>query len=402
VPTEPSLGFWRSLSRSSLLVFAGAVFFTFSAIGFVTDMQSLGQLRPPALAASVLLSGLPAIAYAWLGLFARGRRRVAGIALTLALQVTAYLLVFRLFPPASRASIPADVRAALGPRMMASGFGCIASLSLGYVLFVLLINREGARYFRWKAEVDLAAAIHRELVPPVALRAGDLEFYGVSEPATEVGGDLIDVVDGGGRWVAYIADVAGHGVAPGVVMGMVKSAARMALAAGPADLLDRLNRVLHPLRGPQMFVTFAYVAADDDGLEYGIAGHPPILRCTARGEIEELPVRNVALGILAEHPFVTGRVRWAPGDTLLLVTDGLIEVEDARGQELGLTRLGEVLAEHAGAPLARIAEAILEAACRHGPRRDDQSLLLVRRLHAATAPPEAPSPEPGGAVRAHS
>jgi serine phosphatase RsbU (regulator of sigma subunit) len=51
-------------------------------------------------------------------------------------------------------------------------------------------------------------------------------------PSSEVGGDLIDVAGSEENWVAYLADVSGHGVAPGVVMGMVKSAARMLLSSG--------------------------------------------------------------------------------------------------------------------------------------------------------------------------
>jgi serine phosphatase RsbU (regulator of sigma subunit) len=66
---------------------------------------------------------------------------------------------------------------------------------------------------------------------------------------------------------------------PGVVMGMVKSAARMQLSSTEesAALLEHLNSVLIPIKKPEMFVTFAYLAWNGERLQYSLAGHPPIL-----------------------------------------------------------------------------------------------------------------------------
>jgi serine phosphatase RsbU (regulator of sigma subunit) len=381
--------FWRGMSRRSMWIFIGAVFFTFATIGFITDMQNLGRMPRVALLLAVLLSGGPAVGYALNGIFGAGmRQRLTFVALSIA-QFALFMLLFRVFPMLPRPQLldRAGLKQ-LQMRIVASGVGCIFSLSAGYALFIVLINREGARYFRMKAEMDLAAEIHKQLVPPIAAAAGGFEFYGRSEASSEVGGDLIDVVVTGGseeganepRWVAYIADVAGHGVAPGVVMGMVKSAARMQLTA-PADgagaFLDRLNAVLYPLRAPQMFVTFAYVAAAADGLEYGVAGHPAILHATAGG-VKELASENLPLGILPENRFITGRTRCAPGDLLLMLTDGLLEVEDKAGNEFGGERVKELLQQNAGRPLEQIAGAITGAVQQHGGRNDDQSLLLIR------------------------
>src|ERR1700738_5695490 len=108
----------------------------------------------------------------------------------------------------------------------------------------------------------LATEIHHVLVPAIEARIGDFEFYGRSWPSGEVGGDLIDVFQDGQKWVAYIADVSGHGVAPGVVTGMVKSAARMLLSSGDdaTHLAPRLNEVIYPLKNSDMFVTLCFIA----------------------------------------------------------------------------------------------------------------------------------------------
>ena len=82
-------------------------------------------------------------------------------------------------------------------------------------------------------------------VPTIDIKSDGFEFYGRSLPSGEVGGDLVDVFQTDRGWIAYIADVSGHGVAPGVVMGMVKGAARMQLSSTEesAALLEHLNDI---------------------------------------------------------------------------------------------------------------------------------------------------------------
>ena len=133
-----------------------------------------------------------------------------------------------------------------------------------------MVISDGRRYYVVHAEMVLASEIHRVLVSPVDTKIGRFEFHGRSLPSGEVGGDLINVFQDDRGWIAYIADVSGHGVARGVVTSMVKSAARMQLSSREksAELLGRLNSVLHLIRKPEMFVTFAYLAWNGERLEY--------------------------------------------------------------------------------------------------------------------------------------
>ena len=224
-------------------------------------------------------------------------------------------------------------------RLNLSGLVNILAMILGYGCFVFVSITEGRRYFRVHAEMELATEIHHVLVPAIADRIGDFEFYGQSLPSSEVGGDLIDLVQDDQGWIAYIADVSGHGVAPGVVMGMVKSAARMRLSSSKTDvgLLESLNSILYPITKPEMFVTFAYLAWNGERLEYSLAGHPAILHYhAATQEISEVACSNLPLGMFDRQPFVSGTVGCAPDDLFLLLTDGLIEVTDKQGEEFGL------------------------------------------------------------------
>jgi sigma-B regulation protein RsbU (phosphoserine phosphatase) len=239
--------------------------------------------------------------------------------------------------------------ARLQSRLTLDGLTIMFAVGLGYGCFLYVTVTEGRRYLRVQAEMELAAEIHHVIVPPIEAKMGAFEFYGRSVPSGEVGGNLIDVAGSEENWVAYVADVSGHGVAPGAVMGMVKSAARMLLSSGDDSrhLLPRLNEVLYPLKKPDMFVTFCFIAKNGDGLRAGLAGHPPILRFSARtGEITPLEGRNMPLGILPSGDFATSEIQTERGEMFTLYTDGLLEAANAAGEEFGIKRLQEELQKH--------------------------------------------------------
>src|SRR5262249_41553866 len=101
-----------------------------------------------------------------------------------------------------------------------------------------------------------------------------------SIPSTEMGGDLIDVVESDGRLLAYIADISGHGLPAGQLMGMLKTAMRVSRQLGqePVAMLESVDRVLPTVKEPNMYATLALMSFDDSSeAEYSLAGHPPIL-----------------------------------------------------------------------------------------------------------------------------
>jgi serine phosphatase RsbU (regulator of sigma subunit) len=266
-------------------------------------------------------------------------------------------------------------------RLIFDGIATTVAIGLGYACFVYVSITEARRYAHAHAEMVLATEIHRVLVPAIDTRIGNFEFYGRSFPSGEVGGDLIDVFQHEGGWIAYIADVSGHGVAPGVVMGMVKSAARMQLSSAEksATLLERLNFVLQPIKKPEMFVTLAYLAWNGKHLEHSLAGHPPILHYhAATKEISEVACSNLPVGMFNGLEFVSESVQCVPDDLFLLLTDGLLDVENAKNEEFGLPAVKAVLSAYAGNPLNITLQAILDATNNHGRATDDRSMLLVR------------------------
>src|SRR5688572_4535649 len=360
----------RTLPARQLLPLWAAIFSTFSMLGFSVDLLNRGRQQNLELALNVVASGAFAIVYARLALSARRWP----VAVVLAVQIAFISVVSRVFPPLS--DTPPG-------RLVLDAVGTIVTVLVGYTMFLRFINSTAARYLLAQAEITVARDIHRVLVPPVDCRIGRYEFLGRSEASGEVGGDLVDVVDDAGGWLAYVADVSGHGVGPGVVMGLCKSAMRMRVrgAGGIGPLLEDVHTVVMPLKPPAMFVTIACVRGGmDNRLECAVAGHLPILR-VRDGRVEEVTEPQFAVGMFDRTTFGSQAVDALPGDLFALLTDGVIEVFDGDTRELGLDWAKQVLATDHHRPLAAIADRLLGGARAHGPQTDDQTLLLIRLGH---------------------
>jgi sigma-B regulation protein RsbU (phosphoserine phosphatase) len=192
------------------------------------------------------------------------------------------------------------------------------------------------------------------------------------------------VVGGDGRWMAYAADVSGHGVASGTLMAMFKSAARsqLMIRMDPQALLTDLNQVIFELKRSSMFITCCCLSYQSDGgMRFTLAGHLPILQYrAATGAVDELAIRHLPLGMFEGQRYETASVRYERGDVFALLTDGLTEVFDAGDAEFGLARVKTALAASGSRPLGDIFTHLIGEVRRHGPQTDDQSILLVRCL----------------------
>lgn len=375
--------YWQRFPQKSMLLFLLGVFFIFSTTGIANDIMSLGRQTTLHYVLGILLGGLGATGYAVAGFVLRKKFWKAFFPI-LIVQTALNNLLPRAMP---NLPYPTNLDTAgiaqLQRRLDLDGYALIAAMVLGYVCFLLVTITEGRRYFRVQAEVELATEVHHVLVPAIAARIGEFEFYGRSLPSGEVGGDLIDLAGSEENWVAYVADVSGHGVAPGVVMGMVKSAARMLLSSGDdaSHLARRLNEVLYPLKKPDMFVTFCFIAKTKEGLRVGLAGHPAILHFSAStNEVTQLQCPNMPLGILPSGEFESSEIQSSSGSVFALYTDGFQETANEAGEEFGIGRLQAEFKRHGKEPLEAIYRALLESVTRHGVQFDDRSLLLIRRL----------------------
>lgn len=257
---------------------------------------------------------------------------------------------------------------------------------ISYLFFISFIRGQARDALRMQNELELAQGIQKTLVPPVEVHTAEYDVYGVSRPSERVGGDLVDVVSSANGTIAYVADVAGHGLSAGILMGMLKTATRTALLEPlgaeerlPA-LFHRLDRVLPEVKERQMYATFAALEIMPAGhLRFALAAHPPLLHYTAENRsVAELSLSQLPIGLVTCQQYVSQAALARPGDLFAIVTDGILETCNAAGEEFGLARTKDLLAQHCDVPLPRLAGRILDAVQAFGKQVDDQTLLLVR------------------------
>lgn len=359
---------------SRLRLFAAA-FFAFSSLGFIVDALQPEVYPTGFTLLSAAGSGALAVAYLYSAAF---DRRWMWLTIVVQFVFLALLIVYQ--PDGQLLS--AATAGTIQTKLMVDGLGCLAALIGSYTAFMSFIEKEDARYVRTHADIALAGEIHRHLVPVVAGTTERFEFHGMSLPSEVVGGDLVDLVRLDRGWIGYIADVSGHGVSSGLLLGIVKSAVRTRLQQGAT--LDRLvtdvNRVVFDLSKPNMFVTLSAVFCDDaDRLTFATVGHLPILHYRADTTlIEELTTAQAALGMFEDTTFTAAALTPRSGDIYALVTDGLTEVFNGNDAELGLEPLKQMIRAHASRPLSDIAEHLVNLSRGYGAQQDDQTVLLIR------------------------
>jgi sigma-B regulation protein RsbU (phosphoserine phosphatase) len=255
----------------------------------------------------------------------------------------------------------------------------------------LALAMEAAERRRLEQELALARRIQVALLPDRLPEVPGWELYGGNIPSRGVSGDYYEVLtrSDGRECVLMIADVAGKGMAASLL-----TVSLQALSAGPVEdglppdeICARLSRQLYRRTPPEKYATaFLGILEPATGrLRYTNAGHNPPLILRASGEAEELGSTGVPLGLLPHAPYSAGEAALAPGDVLVLYTDGLVEAESPEGNEYGLERLKAVCRREKGETCGGLAHALgrdLEDFARGVPFADVRTLVLARRLEA--------------------
>jgi len=368
--------YWRAMPirRSAKLLVA--VFFTLSGVAFFADLMNSGSYP----LWGILLLGCVSGGLSVLMLLAHVRYP-RFLLPTPALMVVGLILAL-IFLPKRPGIIQPE---AAHQRIIFDAVGLFSAMLLGYRFFVGFAITEGLAHVQLQTELALAQAIQTTLVPPISYRTAVLEMYGRTIPSEAVGGDLVDVAaSADGAVLAYLADVSGHGIPAGVLMGMVKTAVRQAMEFGqPLPLLlDGINRVLPAVKEPNMYATLAGLFfSSSSEVEYTVAGHLPLLHYRQlENDVIRRSMEQFPLGMFPATSYRSERVNCGPGDLFALVTDGLIETINETEEEFGLDRLEQLLQQNTTKPLEEIFEAILAAVVAHGYQQDDRTVLLVRVL----------------------
>jgi hypothetical protein len=240
---------------------------------------------------------------------------------------------------------------------------------------------------RQRVELETARRIQSSILPELPPRLAGVDIAHAYLPASEVGGDFYDVLAlEDGRLALAVGDVAGHGVSSGLIMSMAKSALAVQVTFNPdvAAVFNTLNRTVYQTARKRLLATLCYALLDPRRLEllYASAGHLFPYRVSAAGRVEALESIAYPLGVRGELNVEARTARLAPGDTLFLFSDGLVEARREGSDELfGFERLEQSLARHAGRGVEGLRDGILADVARFtgdAPREDDQTILVLR------------------------
>lgn len=238
----------------------------------------------------------------------------------------------------------------------------------------------------YEQQKAFADAMQHSLLPDYEPEIEGLDVGAVyaASARVEIGGDLYDfLVLEDGALAVVLGDVTGHGVDAAADMAMVKFTFRSLARRypDPGAFLAAVNEVVLEEVELGKFVTMIYMKVDPARTELACAsaGHPRPRLLRADGSVESLPVGGLALGIVGSQSYEEIRIPYAPGDAIVLYTDGVIEAR--RERELyGTPRLDDFLRRHSQLGARELADAVL-ADCREfagGLLFDDCAVVVVR------------------------
>jgi serine phosphatase RsbU (regulator of sigma subunit) len=272
---------------------------------------------------------------------------------------------------------------------------------LAAVILFLLLALELADRVAMKRDLQIAREIQGWLVPTEAPAVPGIEIAFATRPANTVSGDYYDAFWRGGltaqrgsatsgaatpHLLLVVADVVGKSVPAALLMATLQASLH-SLAELPSSLEDlvlRLNSYscAHSAGG-RRFTTAFLAELNPETLEmsYVNAGHNfPILRRQSRA-IERLERGGVPLGVMPDVPYETGSVQLAPGDTLIIFTDGVVEAWDEKGEDFGELRLLQIAAQTEDFSAAQVRDSVMSGVADFtgdARQHDDITCLILR------------------------
>ena len=246
------------------------------------------------------------------------------------------------------------------------------------------LHKDALEKERIERELELAAAIQRQILPRDLPVVAGLEVAAKNVPTRQVGGDYFDFFPlSGGRLAFLVADVSGKGVPAALLVSTVHAAVHLQIdeAKTIAELIGRIDRHLQKYAATRKFLTcfFGVIEPGSGTLRYVSAGHNPALLRRASGAIEQVKATGVPIGMFPNASWREETVAMERGDLLCVYSDGITEALDAADEEFGLDRLSRLMSTDAP---GGICEKIFDAVAAFAgdvPQYDDQTLLLLRR-----------------------
>ena len=232
-------------------------------------------------------------------------------------------------------------------------------------------------------DLDLAAEVQRNLLPPANLRASDWETCYHYAPHGPVSGDYCDLIPFDGKLFFILGDVSGKGVAASMLMTQLHALFRSLIGLGLplCQIIAQTNRVLCESALAGQYATLVCGQATATGeVEIHNAGHLPVFVGT-RGGTLQIESMGYPLGMFVEGEFPVSSLKLEAGDTLFIYSDGLSEA-DAAGEEYGVDRISRFVQQQSGRQASELIAACLDdlrTFTGGSPQMDDLTVLAIQR-----------------------
>jgi sigma-B regulation protein RsbU (phosphoserine phosphatase) len=246
---------------------------------------------------------------------------------------------------------------------------------------------------RLKQELNLAMEVQQSLLPQRPPQIEGLDIVGKSIYCDETGGDYYDFIEFPelGLMGVAVGDVAGHGIAPALIMTTVRAFLRSRIFMQPQDLarmVTDVNRLLcidTSESGNFMTLFFMLIDPKEREVRWVRAGHEPaILYDPSTDSFDELLGNGIALGVDAAWSFEEERRElWSDSQIVLIGTDGIWETENSQGEGFGKKRLREIIRRHKNKSSEEIVQAVTDALASHretAPQQDDVTMVVIKKV----------------------
>lgn len=236
-------------------------------------------------------------------------------------------------------------------------------------------------------EAAIAEGIQKSLAPAKLPPLGDFAFGALTLSARGVCSDYYDIIQTRpDRAILAVGDIAGKGVAAGIVMVMVSSILHLITNSTKdmATLMSWVNRGITGHMELDHFATLGLVAVDaaSGTLEFANAAHPPLLVYrTDSDAVETVDMKSIPVGVERATTYAGKRLRLASGDVLVMYTDGLLEAMNEQGKQFGRKNLASAIQKHHDLPPKEMAEAVIgevQDFSGHSRQHDDQTILVMK------------------------
>lgn len=247
----------------------------------------------------------------------------------------------------------------------------------------IAVTVDRIRLRRDEEDFEQARAMQQSLLPAAVPKIEGVDLFGTWKPARAVGGDYYDLLRLSDTQLAVcIGDVAGKGMPAALLMSALQAAVRASAApdVSPAELCERVRRVIVQSLAGGRFVTFFYCTIDTAArrIRYCDAGHNPPVLVRADGRAVRLDRGGPALSrLFSGTAFVGGEEPLLEGDRLVLFTDGVSEARDAEGNDYGEDRLEAFIAANRHSAARELIDRIIDSVSTFSGGRVDDDLTLV-------------------------